>query len=112
MRVLEPLGDKIIKRGAGFNRAEETIHDLAREYLERASTGIHERGIQLRMVITEGRPYEEIIRFAETEQVDLIVICTRGHSGFSRWLMGSVADRVTRWVSIPVLLVRAQKGEQ
>lgn len=111
LRVLEPLGDKIIKRGAGFNRAEETIHDIARENLERASKGIHERGIQLRMVITEGRPYEEIIHFAETEQVDLIVICTRGHSGFSRWLMGSVADRVTRGVCIPVLLVRAQKGE-
>ena len=111
LRVLEPLGEKISKRGAGFNKAEETIRDLAHEYLERISTGIDERGIQLRVVMTEGRPYEEIIRFAETEQVDLIVICTRGHSGFNRWLMGSVADRVARGVRIPVLLVRARKEE-
>jgi len=49
------------------------------------------------------------VRFAETEQVDLIVISTREHSGLSRWLMGSVADRVLRGANVPVLLVRVQK---
>jgi nucleotide-binding universal stress UspA family protein len=37
------------------------------------------------------------------------VISTRGHSGLSRWLMGSVADRVLRGAKAPVLLVRASK---
>lgn len=110
LRVIESLGEKISKRGAGFDKAEETLRDMAREYLDRIAAGIHERDIQLRVVLIKGRPHEEIIRFAETEQVDLIVICTRGHSGFSRWLMGSVADRVTRGVCIPVLLVRARKS--
>ena len=41
--------------------------------------------------------------------MDLIVICMRGRSGFSRWLMGSVADRVVRGATVPVLLVRAAK---
>ena len=50
-----------------------------------------------------------IVRFAETNQADLIVICTRGHSGLSRWLIGSVADRVMRGASVPVLLVRTTK---
>ena len=36
---------------------------------------------------------------------------TRGQSGLSRWLMGSVADRVVRGANVPVLLVRAQKDE-
>jgi len=109
LKVIEPLGEKFSKRGAAFNRAEETIHDFASEYLERVAAGLHNQDIQFRVVMLEGRPYEEIIRFAESEQVDLIVICTRGHSGFSRWLMGSVAERVTRGVHIPVLLVRARK---
>jgi nucleotide-binding universal stress UspA family protein len=43
--------------------------------------------------------------------VELIVMSTRGYSGLSRWLMGSVADRVVRGANVPVLLVRAQKDE-
>jgi nucleotide-binding universal stress UspA family protein len=45
----------------------------------------------------------------ETNQVDLIVMCARGQSGLSRWLIGSVADRVVRGADVPVLLVRARK---
>jgi nucleotide-binding universal stress UspA family protein len=44
--------------------------------------------------------------------VDLIVMSTRGQSGLSRWLMGSVADRVVRGATIPVLLVRAEQKKE
>jgi nucleotide-binding universal stress UspA family protein len=59
-------------------------------------------------VTVEGYPHHEIVGFAEENQIDLIVICTRGLSGLSRWLMGSVADRVVRGATVPVLLVQAQ----
>ncbi len=71
--------------------------------------GVREIGITVRVVTVDGYPHEEIVRFAEIEHVDLIVISTRGQSGLSRWLMGSVADRVARGVSIPVLLVRSMR---
>ncbi len=38
----------------------------------------------------------------------LIVMCSRGHGGFSRWLLGSTADRVVRGATVPVLLVQAK----
>lgn len=79
------------------------------EYLERVASGVQERGIPVQMVTVEGRPHTQIVHFAEANQIDLIVMCTRGQSGFSRWLMGSVADRVLRGASVPVLLVRASK---
>jgi nucleotide-binding universal stress UspA family protein len=110
LKVLEPLLPK--SRGsppAAIERAEELTSALAREYLERVAGGAQEHGIPVRVATIEGRPRVEIVRFAETNQVDLIVICTRGLSGVSRWLMGSVADRVVRGASIPVLLVRAPK---
>lgn len=44
-------------------------------------------------------------------EADLIVMCTRGHSGIARWLMGSVTDRVLRRASVPVLVVQAAKEE-
>ncbi|MCJ7703548.1 MAG: universal stress protein, partial [Anaerolineales bacterium] len=90
-------------------KAEEAMLEFAREYLERTASDIRKMGISVRVVTVRGSPHAEIVQFAERENVDLIVICTRGQSGLSRWLMGSVADRVARGVSIPVLLVRPKK---
>ena len=65
---------------------------------------------RFRQVTIDGRPHVEIPQYAETNQVDLIVMSTRGQSGLSRWLMGSVADRVVRGATVPVLLVRSPEG--
>ena len=65
----------------------------------------------MRVITVEGNSHEGIVSCAESEQVDLIVICTRGHSGLSHWLMGSVADRVVRGTGVPVLLVSARQEE-
>ena len=80
---------------------------LAGGYLERVATGIRERGIKVEVIVTEEAPTAAITRYAETTQVDLIALCSRGRTGPSRWLMGSVADRIVRGATVPVLLVRA-----
>ena len=110
LRVLKPLAENLNLLVALVMSAEETTRELVCEYLEQVAAGVREIGISVRVVTVDGYPHEEIVRFAEIEQVDLIVICTRGQSGLNRWLMGSVADRVMRGVSIPVLLVRACKA--
>jgi len=107
LKVLVPLQSHSMLRTAG-RRAEKQTGDLAREYLERVAAGVREHNIPVQVITTEGRPYLEITRFAETNQVDLIVMTTRGQSGVSRWLLGSIADRVVRGASVPVLLVRAR----
>ena len=109
LRVLKPLAENLNLPVALVMSAEETSRVLVREYLEQVAAGVREIGISVRVVTVDGYPHEEIVRFAEVEQVDLIVISTRGQSGLSRWLMGSVADRVPRGVNVPVLLVRARK---
>ena len=92
-------------------QARERAKPLAREYLERVAARVGEHGIPVQIVTVEGRPAVEITRFAEENQVDLIVLSTRGESGLSRWLMGSVADRVARGAKVSVLLVRAAKKQ-
>ena len=111
LRVLIPLSRPPTTAEASLQRAEEKAAVFAREYLERVATGAQECGITVQMITIEGRPHWQIIQYAETNQVDLIVMCTRGHSGLSRWLMGSVSDRVVRGANVPVLMVRAQKKE-
>jgi len=109
LRVFKPLAKDLDLPVALVRSAEEITRKLVREYLEQVAAGVREIGIPVSVVTVDGSPHEEIVRFAEVEQVDLIVICTRGQSGLSRWLMGSVADRVSRGVNVPVLLVRARK---
>jgi nucleotide-binding universal stress UspA family protein len=109
LKVFTPLAETSNLPRRAARKAQEITRSLAYDYLERIATEIQERYIHVRMVTIDGQPHVEIIRLAEEDLVDLIVICTRVHSGFSRWLMGSVADRVARGVNIPVLLVRAQK---
>jgi nucleotide-binding universal stress UspA family protein len=96
---------------AFFRRAEEAQNVLVREYLERIAASVQEHGITVQVITIEGRPHFQILQYAETNQVDLIVMCSRGQSGLSRWMIGSVSDRVMRGADVPVLLVRAQKKE-
>jgi len=49
----------------------------------------------------------EIVHFAQEHAFDLIVMGTHGRTGFSHWLMGSVAERVLRTAHCPVLTVKS-----
>lgn len=94
---------------------QEQMKEWARDYLESIATRVRVEGIPVKVVVLQDPPHEAITQFAEANGVYLIVICSRGQSGPSRWLMGSVADRVVRGAAVPVLLVRASeqksKGE-
>jgi len=107
LKVLEPLVKNVSISIDAARRAKEATHGLARDYLERAAAGSRNCGVSARVITVDGKPHEEIISCADAEQVDLIVICTRGHSGLTRWLMGSIADRVIRGASVPGLLLSA-----
>jgi nucleotide-binding universal stress UspA family protein len=75
-------------------------------YLKPLARRLREDGFESRVAVAFGRPAAEIIRFAEEESVDLIAICTHGRSGISRWMVGSVADKVLRGTNLPIILVR------
>jgi nucleotide-binding universal stress UspA family protein len=53
-----------------------------------------------------GDPAQEILNYAETHKVDLVVLCSHGRSTFGRWVLGSVADHLTRQAPMPVLVLR------
>jgi nucleotide-binding universal stress UspA family protein len=59
-----------------------------------------------------GDAAQEIIRLAEQEQVDLIVIATHGQSGWRYFVFGSVAEKVVRLAPCPVLTIRAPQEEK
>lgn len=62
-------------------------------------------GIEVKPFILEGNPGEEIVDFAEANDIDMIVMGTRGKTGVNRFLLGSVADKVVRHSKKPVLVI-------
>ncbi len=61
--------------------------------------------------LRDGPAFVEIIRYAKANKIDLIVLGTHGRSGLAHMLMGSVAERVVRKASCPVLSVRHPEHE-
>ena len=68
--------------------------------------------VPARSLVLVGNPSDEIIRAAEDEAVDLVVIATHGLTGWRRFLFGSVAERVVRLSPCPVLTIPAPKENE
>ncbi len=86
----------------------EAITQAAVTYLNEVADSLRERGVGVTIATETGPVAETIIRFAEANVIDLVAMCTHGRTGLVRWALGSVADRVLRGGSTPVLLVRAR----
>jgi nucleotide-binding universal stress UspA family protein len=81
----------------------------AREYLGRIANQVHAAGLSADTVVRRGPAADVIIEYAAEAQVEQIIMATHGYSGFSRWIHGSVADRVLQSANVPVLLVCANE---
>ncbi|MGB9941137.1 universal stress protein [Methanosarcina sp.] len=93
----------------------EVMYETLRKEGEKAISDVQKRGevsgVEVREVLLEGHPSNEIIDFAENNNADLIVVGTLGKTGLDRFLMGSVAEKVVRGSKVPVLVVRSEKQD-
>jgi nucleotide-binding universal stress UspA family protein len=81
--------------------------EQAWRYLGRVEKKMKAKGIPVRSEVLMGNPAESITKFAEKENIELIVMSSHGRSGPSRWALGSVTDKVFRACCVPILMVRA-----
>jgi nucleotide-binding universal stress UspA family protein len=79
----------------------------AEQYLSHVAGRLTYEGVTIETKVPFGDPSTRMADYAEESGSDLIVIATHGRSGPSRWLWGSVADRILRAACVPVLMVRA-----
>jgi len=91
---------------------QERIEQELREYLEKTAERLRSVAAGVHTVVRFGRPADEILQYAEEIEADLIAMSTHGRSGISRWVYGSVADKVLRGATCPVLLVRVRPEER
>jgi nucleotide-binding universal stress UspA family protein len=119
VRVVEPIhlpagggsdGGYIFseKEAARIHKETESQNkSLAEKYLDGLIRQRNYAGVKMTAEVLEGNPAHTLAEYAEKNQFDLLVIATHGRSGVSRWVWGSVADRILRSACVPVLMVRA-----
>jgi nucleotide-binding universal stress UspA family protein len=89
---------------------EDALHTAAQQKLHQVLESRVPRGVKTRMIVGHGEAASEIARIAEDERVGLIVIATHGMTGWSSVAFGSVAERVVRLATRPVLSLRVPCG--
>lgn len=86
--------------------ALETLEDEARDYLTRIAAEFRAEGYNVAVEVSAMPAAEAILDYAESQHADLIAIATHGRSGISRWVFGSVTQKVVQAAPVPVLVVR------
>jgi len=75
------------------------------EALEEIGDKARDAGVAYERAVAEGDPGEELLKLCSDQGFDLIVLGSIGKSGLTKFLLGSVAERVVRHAHIPVLVV-------
>ncbi|MGB8644856.1 MAG: universal stress protein [Anaerolineae bacterium] len=89
-----------------FQTVREDTEAASAEYLQRVAAELSADGFTATVETCTGPVAETILDYAQEIQADLIVMSTHGRSGLARWFIGSIADKIVRASTLPVLLVR------
>jgi nucleotide-binding universal stress UspA family protein len=86
---------------AALEKVEEEGEEIAEDVVEDAN----ELDLPVTVSILRGAPHEEILRYVDAHDIDIVVMGKRGATGVERPHIGSVTDRVIRESPVPVLPV-------
>lgn len=102
-----PGGGELVS--IAYNEEElSEMKDAATKFLNKVGDGLRNKKVTvICKVSVNENPADEIIKAEVEVNADLVAMSTHGRSGISRFAIGSVADKVLRGGSVPVLMVRA-----
>ncbi|HSW58396.1 MAG TPA: universal stress protein [Dehalococcoidales bacterium] len=104
--VIEPVNPGMYEVSAKMiEDADRKGEEFGQKYLAGISARLAAEGLNVETALLKGRVSDSILDYAVKNGVDLIAMTTHGRSGISRWILGSVADKIVRSSKIPVLLV-------
>jgi len=91
-----------------FEQDQEAIKSVYKNFLEETASKIRNENSDLEIVakLEEGRPSSTIVYVADEEDVDLIVIGSRGIGGIKGWILGSTSQKVVNSSTKPILIVK------
>ena len=110
LHVIHPADADLFGSTGEMTTAAYYIIDMnkeAQKYLDKVKLKANEKNVQIKTeVIASTNTAGGIVDYAEDKDVDLIIIGTRGKSGFKKILLGSVASKVVTYAHCPVMVVK------
>jgi nucleotide-binding universal stress UspA family protein len=101
---LTELAESVLKQ---IELTQDSLHREAQDYLERVAAPLRDRSLRVQTrIAVEQQPALAILHEEKASAIDLIALETHGRRGLSRLVLGSVADKVIRGASSPVLVHR------
>lgn len=110
--VVDTAAFASIPMDAGWEMMYELMETEAKDAVQKVEMFAKQAGVEVETVVLEGHPSNEIIEFAQKNGIDVIVMGTLGKSGLDRFLLGSVAEKVTRNSTVPVLVVKGVSSKK
>ena len=110
VRVVEPISISSAIQASEMEIIKKNEEDRvvqAGTYLEAVRRRLDSGDSEVSTIVPVGMVADALVDLAGDEAVDLILIATHGRSGISRWVRGSVADRILHSARVPVVMVRA-----
>ncbi|WP_445476261.1 universal stress protein [Methanococcoides methylutens] len=105
--VVDTAAFASIPMDAGWEMMYELLETEGKDAAKAVEELATKAGLDSESAVLEGHPSHEIIEFAKNNEIDLIVMGTLGKTGIDRFLLGSVAEKITRNSEVPVLVVRS-----
>lgn len=108
LRVVTPAIELDIRPMSLATTSELALEEKvarANAYLAQLAASKELEGITIRTETLSGPVAKTLLLFAHLQRVDLIAMCSHGSTGFKRWVLGSVAEKVARHSAIPVLVL-------
>lgn len=106
LHVLDSLLAARRLESARLGQLKASSRSEAAEQLQALSRELVQSGVRIELFLRHGPTTDIIVAFAVKVKADLIIMGSQGRTGLSRWLIGSVAERVVRHALCPVLVVR------
>lgn len=99
--------DQLPMRQAYIEHMAEMLKTQSAEIQKKTGISPGSKMIEAKGTVVVGYPAEEILKYADNNNIDIITLATHGSSGIRRWGLGSIADKVIHETNIPIWLVPA-----
>lgn len=93
-----------------FERMVDQFRESAEDDCARGREILVQQGFSVKTLTLMGNPAETILELAEQDKPDLVMVGSHGRSGFQRFLLGSVSERVLRHARVSVLVVKLPRS--
>jgi nucleotide-binding universal stress UspA family protein len=84
-----------------FEGAQKSLFEFCEEHFKKTD--------RIKTVVVKGDPAEEILNYINKEDIDLLIMGTHGRKGLDKVMFGSVAEKISKTASVPIMLINPYK---